>query len=67
MRKTKYFKLIGNYNQASNRIDQLVEQRDSFLKENEKNIAKIDSEDLKVEYIGNNQCICIITLTYYLK
>ena len=55
------------YNTAVQTIDQMIEQRDTFLENNKERIAKIDSEDLRVDTIGNNQVVCIIRLTYYSK
>ena len=56
-----------NYNYTVQTIDQMIEQRDAFLENNKERIAKIDSEDLRVDSIGNNQAMCIIRLTYYSK
>ncbi len=56
-----------SYNTTDNTIDQIINQRDTFLENNNDRIAKIDSEDLRVDSVGNNQAVCIIRLTYFLK
>lgn len=67
MKKTKYF--IGrlfNIGDLEKSIKSATEKRDAWLKENEKQIAKIDNEDIKIISSGNN-AIAIIQLTYYPK
>lgn len=67
MKKTEYFKKMCTYNNAVQVIDQIIVRRDTFLENNKEHIAKVDSEDLRVDSVGNNQAVCIVRLTYYLK
>ena len=67
MKITKYFTQQSAWNTPVDVCDQLIKEKEEFLTANKNNIAKIDSEDLKVEFCGNNRCICILKLTYYEK
>lgn len=67
MKKTVYFKETCVWNNPVQIIDQIIKQKDVFLETNKDEIAKIDSEDLKVYAVGNNHNVCIIKLTYYAK
>jgi hypothetical protein len=67
MKKTEYFKKMCSYSITVQTIDEIIEQRDIFLENNKERVAKIDSEDLRVDAVGNNHAICIIRLTYYLR
>jgi hypothetical protein len=67
MKKTVYFKEVCAWNNPVPIIDMIIKQKDDFLETNKDEIIKIDSEDLKVYNIGNNNNVCIIRLTYYVK
>lgn len=74
MKKTVYFTSNTNNNngynwmQTESAIDSAVEKRDSFLKKNEGEIGKIDSEEISFFTMQNNQIvIAVIQLNYYLK
>ena len=67
MKITKYFTKHTAWNTPVAACNDLVVEKEEFLTTNKKDIAKIDSEDLKVEFCGNNYCICILKLTYYEK
>jgi hypothetical protein len=67
MKITKYFTQHTAWNAPVDACNNLIEEKEEFLTTNKKDIAKIDSEDLKVEFCGNNHCICILKLTYYEK
>ena len=67
MKKTVYFKQVCVWNNAPQVIDQVIQQKNDFLETNKDEIIKIDSENLSVDHLGNNQNVCIIRLTYYVK
>lgn len=67
MKKTKYFKKMCSYSNTIQFIDQLISEKETFIGKNTGKIARIDSEDLRVDLVGNNQAICIIRLTYFAK
>ena len=67
MKKTVYFKNLATWNTTIKICDEIIIQRDKFLEKHKNEIAKIDSEDLKVHHTGNNHCTCILRLTYYPK
>lgn len=69
MKKTVYF---TSKNQTAQQVElaiqDAVQKRDTWLSENMKIIAKVDSEDLKFMNWNNNQYVfAIILLTYYPK
>ncbi|GEM_PF-5923798 len=64
MKITKYFITQVSNNQLQQGIDNVVRQRDEFIKLNKSDIAKIDEEDIKVESIPNH-ILLILKLTYY--
>jgi len=67
MKKTKYFIKKCSYSNVEDICNQIISQRDNFLLDNEESIAKIDSEDLRVDSIHPNQSVCILRLTYFEK
>jgi len=70
MKKTVYFTAPNSgIQQLEAAIQNAVNLRDTWLNENEKNIAKIDNEDIKITpWNGNNQHVMVtILLTYYPK
>lgn len=67
MKKTIYFKKMCNHSNSVQIIDQLLVEKESFLENSKNEIAKIDSEDLRVDSIHQNQSICILRLTYFEK
>lgn len=48
-------------------IDELLVEKEKFLENSKNEIAKIDSEDLRVDSVHTNQSICILRLTYFEK
>jgi hypothetical protein len=67
MKKTKYFTKHVPWNTPVQGCDELIKEKDKFISKNIERIAKIDSEDLKVEFSGNNHAICILRFTYFEK
>ncbi len=70
MKKTVYFTGVNHQtSQLEQAIKTAVDKRDSFLRENEGYIAKIENEDMMItQWNGNNSnVIPVIKLTYYLK
>ncbi len=70
MKKTEYFTGPNHQmQQLETAIQTAKDKRDVFLEENAKNIAKIDSEDIKITpWNGNNGHVFVtIRLTYYPK
>jgi len=67
MKKTIYFKKMCNQNNAVQIIDQILVEKKIFFENNENEIAKIVSEDLRVDQVHPNQSICILRLTYFEK
>jgi hypothetical protein len=70
MKKTVYFTGVNhNTGQLETAIKTATDKRDTFLKENENNIAKIESEDIIITtWNGNNSNVMpTIKLTYYPK
>ena len=67
MKKTIYFKKACNYANSVQIIDQLLVEKERFLAGNKYKIAKIDSEDLRVDSLQQNRSICILRLTYFEK
>jgi hypothetical protein len=67
MKKTKYFTKHVAWNLPVQGCNELITEKEKFITENKNTIAKIDSEDLKVEFCGNNHVICILTFTFYEK
>ena len=67
MKKTVYFKVIVDWNKSIHGCDDVIQERDNFIKDNKDNIGKIDSEDLTVRSLPNNILLCILRFTYYEK
>jgi hypothetical protein len=67
MKKTIYFKKMCNYNNSVQIIDQVLLEKKNFLENSKNKIAKIDSEDLRIDSLQQNQSICILRLTYFEK
>lgn len=67
MKKTKYFTRSCNYSTVIKICKDIIIDRNTFLKKNEGLITKVDSEDLRVDSVGNNQAVCILRLTYFEK
>ena len=73
MKKTEYFTSSSvQFNNLNNAVIDAKKKRDAFLIENKEQIAKIDSEDIKVvsgnpanNYLQN--VMVIIRLTFYPK
>lgn len=73
MKKTEYFTSSSvRFNDLNNAVQDAKKKRDTFLIENKEQIAKIDSEDIKVvsgnpanNYLQN--VMVIIRLTFYPK
>ncbi len=70
MKKTVYFTGVNhNIGQLETAIKTATDKRDAFLKENENNIAKIESEDIIITTWNSNHgnVMPTIKLTYYPK
>lgn len=67
MKKTKYFIKKCSYSNADQICSQIITDKENFIKNNKNSIKKIDSEDLRVDPIHQNQSICILRLTYFEK
>jgi hypothetical protein len=67
MKKTIYFKKMCNQSNSVQIIDELLVEKEKFLENSKNEIAKIDSEDLRVDSVHTNQSICILRLTYFEK
>ncbi|MEY8848307.1 hypothetical protein AB9K26_05810 [Psychroserpens sp. XS_ASV72] len=73
MKKTEYFTSSSvRFNELNNAVEDAKKKRDAFIAENKLQIAKIDSEDIKVvsgnpanNYLQN--VMVIIRLTFYPK
>ena len=64
MKKTVYFKKKVSWNMVEGGCDDVINQRDQFLATYEPKITKVESEDLRVDFVGNNSGICILRVTY---
>ena len=62
-----YFQIMCNYNNSVQIIDQVLLEKKNFLENSKNKIAKIDSEDLRIDSLQQNQSICILRLTYFEK
>lgn len=68
MKKTEYFTSQVSWNEGQQGVLQVVAKKNDFLKQNDKNIAKIDHEDIKITYLpGGNLILFTLLLTYYPK
>lgn len=65
MKKTKYFIKHSLWSETDHVCHEIIEQKEDFIEENKETIQDIDSEDLKVEYVGKDYSICILKLSYY--
>ena len=70
MKRSVYFTGVNHSTgQLEKAIESVVIKRDSWLKENEDVIGKIESESLQIITwsSNNNNAIPVIQITYYLK
>jgi alpha-galactosidase/6-phospho-beta-glucosidase family protein len=63
MKKTKYFTKGAYWRNSVEVCQEIVIERDEFITSHE--IVEIESEDMKVEFVGNNHAVCILRLTYF--
>jgi hypothetical protein len=68
MKKTVYFTgQQQNSTELDRAITLAVEKRDEFLADLSNNVAKIDSEDIKIVVLNNSVVNAVIQLTYFPK